>query len=49
MFSTVYQIISQDCNDILNEIPFIEEYNIKDEFDIVNDIFNTGKAADRKC
>ena len=23
-------------------------YNIKDEFDTVNDIFNTGKAADRK-
>ena len=49
MFSTVYQMFSQDSNDILNEIPFIEEYNIKDEFDMVNDIFNTGKVADRKC
>ena len=23
--------------------------NIEDEFDTVNDIFNTGNAADRKC
>ena len=45
MFSTVYQMFSQDCNDI----PFIEEYNIKDELDIVNDKFNTGKVADREC
>ena len=45
MFSNVYKMIYQDCN----AIPFIEEYNINYEFDIVNDIFNTGKAADRKC
>ena len=48
MFSNVYKMIYQDCNAILNET-FIEEYNINYEFDIVNDIFNTGKAADRKC
>ena len=33
------------CNLNINDT----RYNIKDEFDTVNDIFNTGKAADRKC
>ena len=49
MFSTVYKMMFQDCNDIFNLNIDDTRYNIKDEFDTVNDIFNTGKAAARKC
>ena len=53
MLCTVYKKIFQDCNDIFNDILNLNiddtRCNIKDEFDIVNDIFNTGKAAYRKC
>ena len=43
MFSTVYKMIFIGL--------YIDDtrYNIKDEFDTVNDIFNIGKAAHRKC